>query len=287
MNKPSRIIEQFISWLELNRLINILLIAFYFVFIYYMHDVMVHVSVWVMNGLSLAVYNKVVIAVFTLFLILFSVFLYMQLKDNTENLKLKIFYLVSIVSLIVVHFKIMFEMNIEIIHMYEFPVLAILIFPLTRSFGSTILLTLPFMLIDEWHQYIVLYPSYVDYFEFNDVVLDINGCALAMVSLMICGVRGRISNTPLWKKREFIALCFIILLIIASVKTCFIALYEEDQCSNTWLVLNRIHEARNFWRQYPGRDVVYHVMQPLESLIIIPSLILFYFGMDAFRKKDF
>jgi hypothetical protein len=249
-----------------------------------MHDPVVHLSVWVMNWLTLPVYNKTVIVIFALFLILFSVFLFGHLRDRRDNFGLKLVYLVVTLALIIIHFKTMFEMNIEIIHIFEFPFLAFLLFPLTRRFGATVLFTIPFMLLDEWHQYIVLYPSYVDYFEFNDVVMDTYGCGLAVTTLLIMGVKGSTEIKPFWRRPEFISLLGFMIAVVILIKVCFISVYDSGKCANTWLVLNRIPGEQSFWRQYPGRDVIYHVMQPIEAMIYIPLLAFFYFGLDSFRK---
>ena len=278
------LIKKSADWLGAHRFINLLLIVAYFLFIYFMHDPVVHLSIWVMNFFSLPVYNKVVIAVCVLLLILFSVFLVSQLNQRRDNFKLKVAYLFITLTLILIHFRTMFEMNIEIIHIFEYPLLAFLLFPLTRRFGATVLFTIPSMLLDEWHQYIVLYPAYVDYFEFNDVVLDIYGCGLAVVSMLICGVEGQKQIKSLWKRTEFISLFAFLLLVIIAIKLCIVSIYAVDKCNNTLLVLNRIPDVQSFWRQYPGRDVIYHVMQPVEAFIFIPLLTFFYFGLDSFRK---
>jgi hypothetical protein len=280
----SDFLQKIVDWLAAHRFINVLLITAYFLFIYYMHDPVVHLSVWVMNFFTLAVYNKVVIAVIILFLILFIAFLASQLKAHRDNLKLKLIYLFITLTLIVIHFHIMFEMNIEIIHIFEFPFLALLLFPLTRRLGATLFFTIPFMLLDEWHQYIVLYPATVDYLELNDIVMDIYGAGLAMTALLICGLKGEKKVKSLWTRTEFISLVACMLLIVIAVKLCFVSVYAAGKCDNTLLVLNRIPGAQNFWRQFPGRDVIYHVMQPVEAFIYIPLLTLFYFGLDSFRK---
>jgi len=178
----------------------------------------------------------------------------------------------------------MFEMNIEIIHVFQYAILAFLLFPLTRRFGAAVCFAIPFMLIDEWNQYINLYPGYVQYFEFNDVILDINGCGLAMITLYIAGVRGAENIKPLWRRPEFILLVTGLVITALAVQSCIIALYATDKCSNTWLVLNIVPEAPAFWRKFPGRDVVYHIMQPLEAIISIAVLAFFYFGLDIFRE---
>ena len=285
MKTSDGILPDCINWLETHRIANLLLILLYFFFIYFMHDPMVHLSVWVMNLMSLSIYNKVVLAISVLSLILFITFISQQFRKYGDNRLLKIIYLLFTVGIIALHFHTMFEMNIEVIHVFEYPLLTLLIFPLTRRFGASIMFTIPFMLMDEWHQYIVLYPGYVDYFEFNDVMIDIYGCGLTMIALMMCGVRGELPVKPAWKRPEFILQVVALVALAIAIQTCFVAVYETGKCSNTWLVLNRIHEPVTFWRKFPGRDVVYHVMQPIEAIIAISMLATIYLGLDSFRKE--
>jgi len=286
MEQSSNLIQRCVNWLAAHRIMNLLLVLLYFVFIYYMHVPVAQLSVWVMNNLSLPLYNKVVLSISGLLLILFVIVMFVQLNKHRDNRLLKIIYLLFTIVIIIIHFYTMFEMNIEIIHIFEYSILALLIFPLTRRFGASVLLAIPFMLVDEWHQYIVLYPGYVEYFEFNDIMMDMYGCGLAMVSLMICGVRGEWPIQPLWRRTEFIFLIAGLVAIAIAVHTCFISLYQADKCSNTWLVLSILHGPITFWSQFPGRDVIYHIMQPVEAIVSISVLSIIYFGLDSFRKES-
>ena len=262
-----------------------MLVFSYFIFIFLMHVPCAKLSVFVEHHLSLPVYNKVVIAISILLLILYIAFVLTHLKDRADNRIHKIIYLLLVLLFIILHVRIMFEMNIEIIHIFQYSILAMLLFPLTRRFGAAVCFAIPFMLVDEWNQYINLYPGYVEYFEFNDVILDINGCGLAMITLYIIGVEGSQNLKPLWKRPEFMAILAFAFAVLIAVKACFIALYTADKCNNTWLVLNIIKEEQFFWRKFPGRDAVYHIMQPIEAIAAIIGLALFYFGLDSFRRK--
>ena len=274
-----------VNWLEQRKLLNLVFVFAYFIFIFLMHVPCAKLSVFVEWHLSLPVYNKVVIGVCVTLLVVFSALIFSQLKKHPDNRAHKIAYLLAALGMIILHFNIMFEMNIEIIHIFQYSILAFLLFPLTRRFGAAVCFAIPFMLVDEWNQYINLYPGYVEYFEFNDVILDINGCGLAMVTLYICGVRGSENLKPLWKCPEFFAIVAMAIAVLVALKTCFFALYSADKCNNTWLVLNILKEPQFFWRKFPGRDAVYHIMQPVEAIIAIVTLAFFYFGMDSIRSK--
>lgn len=277
-------VQNFIFWLQQRRAINLLFVFAYFLFILFMHNPLVRVSVWVEGILSLPVYN-IVIAVVFLALISITVFLLQKkLREETQDRKLKLIYLFLTITAIIVHSRFMFDSNIEIVHSLEYTFLAFLIFPFTRRFSAAILFTLPFMLFDEWFQYIVLYP-FLDYFDLNDIMMDTYGCGLALTVLMILGVKGASNVQPLWKRPEFITLISLVLLVLVAVKLCFIAPYANEACSNTLLVMNKRIVPEPFYRFHPTHNLWYHVMKPAEAFILIPLLHLFYMGLDSLRKN--
>jgi hypothetical protein len=281
----SFVLNRIVNWLEQHRLVNVLLIIAYSVFIILMHNNVVHLSVFVMQNLTLPVYNTVVKIIFSAFAVLYCGLLAWQLNIYSNQRKAKIIYLVCTFAFIIFHFWAMFEMNIEIIHIYEYPLLCFLFYPFTRRFGASLLFTLPFMLIDEWRQYMILYPGYVEYLELNDVMTDVYGCGLAVVTMWICNVKTNPTCRPIWQRPEFIMLGLMVLAFFIALKTCFFCLYPEDACSNTYMVLDKLQDPGLFWRQYPNRDVIYHVSTPIEGVIIISLLCLFYFGIDSLARK--
>lgn len=245
---------------------------------------MVHVSIWVEKILSPDTYNSVVAIIFLSVLLLLSFFVLKKLAANKNDKKLKLFYLIATVAIIIIHSRFMFDSNIEIIHSFEFTFLAFLIFPLTKRFGAAILFTLPFMLLDEWYQYIQLYPDWNDYFDLNDIMMDTYGCGLTLAVLMIAGVKGNENVKPVWQRPEFISLICLVVAVLAAANFCLITAYANEACSNTWLVMNERLTPEPFLRAHPTHHISYHVMKPLEGLIAITVLHLFYFGLDSFRK---
>ncbi len=278
-------IQQLLHWLHKHPLLNLTFAVVYFVFIFFMHDPLVKVSVLIMNSLSLPIYNKVIAAIFLLSLLLFIVFMFTQLRKNTENRSRKIFYLIITATLMIVHFNTMFEMNIEIIHSLEFTFLAFLLYPLTGRYGAAILFAIPFMLVDEWHQYQILYPDSVEFFEFNDIMMDMYGCAMTMLLLMVAKVSVPQKPVMVFKRAEFYTLIAGMVIAVLLVQFGYVALYAADKCDHTLLVLNTLKEPQPFWRQFPGREVIYHAMQPIESFFAIPLMALFYFGLDGYSEE--
>ena len=281
----SFLLNRVVNWLERRRLVNLLLAIAYSVFIILMHDSVAKFSGVFLHWLTLPVYNQVVKCIFSILISSQCTFLGWQLTIYREQWKLKLFYLLCTVAFILIHFRTMFEMNIEIIHIYEYPILCFLFFPFTRRFGAAVLFTLPIMLIDEWHQYMVLYVNYVQYFELNDVMIDIYGCGLATTTLFICHVKACETLNPLWKRSEFVLLACMLVALFITIKTCYFSIYPAGACSNTYMILDKLPNPEIFWQQFPHRDVIYHVSTPIEAVTIITLLCTFYFGLDNFREK--
>lgn len=282
-------IQELVNRLHKHPLLNLAIAFAYFVFIYFMHRPLVNLSVLIMNYLSLPIYNKVIAVFAFLFLLLLLVFMFSRLRKNTENRRRKILYLIVTATLIVVHFKTMFEMNIEIIHSLEFTFLAFLLYPLTGRYGAAIFFAIPFMLVDEWHQYRILYPTSVEFFEFNDIMMDMYGCAMTMLLLMVANISLPKKPVMVFRRVEFYTLIGVMMVAVLLVQFCYVALYAADSCDHTVLVLNTLREPQPFWRQFPGRDVIYHAMQPVEAFLVIPLMAFFYFGLDGYwgnRKQN-
>jgi hypothetical protein len=276
-------VQQFIFFLQQRKALNLLLVFLYFILIEVMHNSLVQVSVWIEKNLTIEIYNLLVAGVFLFVIILLLLAVAKRLQQNKDEVVLKVFYLTSTLLLIIVHSRFMFDSNIEVIHSFEFTVLAFLLFPFTRRFGAAILFTLPFMLVDEWYQYTVLYP-WIDYFDLNDVLMDTYGCGLFITLLFVFGVKGSTNARPFYKRTEFISLFAFAIIILVLAKLCFVAAYTGEACNNTLLVMNKSMTTESFWRAHPTHHISYHVMKPLEGLAAIIAIHIFYMGLDSLRK---
>ncbi len=236
-----------------------------------------------MNNLSLPVYNQVVLIIsIGAGIAVLTSLLYMLYKTNADRNR-KLFFLMLTSLLIALHYKFLFEMNIEVVHVLEFTLLSVLLFPLLGSFGASVAFTLPFIFVNEWYQYVVLYPGYIQYFEFNDVVIDLLGCGMAMVFLWIAGVKPD-QKSAFWQKPEFVFLIVVNGLFLVLLATCVFALYPEGRCPNTFLVLNQLHNPHLFWQTHVY-GAVYHVMKPMEGLVAVNLVCLLFSFMDFVAKK--
>lgn len=275
----SQQLPPFIEYLRQRRVLNLVLVFVYGISLILFHDTVVQVSVKVMNNLSLPVYNQVVKwAVITLGISAALSLIYL-LRKNKENRNIKLFFLIVTLGLAIFHFMVMLEMNIEMIHALEFMILAVLLFPLTGRFGAAIIWGLPFIFVNEWYQYQVLYPGYINYFEFNDIFLDLLGCGLAMIALWLTGAKSQ-GITSFFKRPELFFLMGVNVLFAIALLTCYFSMHTTTQCDNTWLVLSLLENPNQFWQTHAFTGAVYHVMNPIEGLLAMNLLCLFYMRMD-------
>ncbi len=279
------LLHRFLKYLNIHPQLNWGLVLGYFLFILFMHDPLVHLSIWVEAHLSLALYNQVTVVVYLITLFSIAFILRKQLRLHPQHLPRKIFYLAATCLLIGIHARFLFEKNIEIIHSLEFTILALLMFPLAGTFGGAIFFCLPFMLLDEWYQYIYLYPDWNDYLDLNDIVMDTYGTALMMLALMISGVTAYRTAGPVWKRREFYGLVFLLALVIGALSTCYFSPYADTGCSNTVFLFNENAGPEPFFRISEGSGASFHVMKPYEGIAAITAVILFYFGLDGYFFK--
>ncbi|MEX2590895.1 MAG: hypothetical protein WD334_11880 [Chitinophagales bacterium] len=273
-------LEKLISFLESRPILNLILILIYTITIVSLHDFMVQQSIAVMNALGLDFYNTIVAYGSLILGVLLIIYVAFKLLNNKNELGKKLFFLGSTLILMFFHFHFMFEMNIEIIHSLQYGILGFLLFPFSRKIGAAVVLSLPIMLLDEWYQYQVLYPGYVEYFEFNDIIMNIFGLTLLCIILWISGVKHNVSATAIYKRWDFKLLLGYITLTTILLISSIIVFFPENQTEQTWLILNQMEERGEFWITHKFSGAVYHVLSPVESFIGMVGLSLFYMLAD-------
>jgi len=282
----TNIIKRGIDWLSARKLLNIIFVIIYSLAILFLHDPIVKIVLQTKDSLTLPVFNAVVSVTSVALLIVFLAVLLNQLFKKSHDRILKLFFLFITSGWMILHSRIMFEMSIEIIHSFEYSILAFLLFPFFSRFGAAVIFAIPVMLIDEWIQYQVIYKGFVEYFELNDILMDVFGCGFMMLIIWIFGIESNGIKKPFWKTPEYIFLLVLFMFTALSIATCFLSLYDTTQCSNTWFPLNQLKNPDSFWQTHPIHGSVYHVMKPIEGFIAIIAACLFFSSIDIFKTKS-
>jgi hypothetical protein len=272
------------QWLGAHRFINALLVAVYSFFLVFAHPWFVDRSVEMMNRLSIPAYDRVVAIVVGIAVISFSSAFLMVIYQGTWKTDKKLpGYFLGTLLLLAAHFFVLTEMNIEFIHALMYGILAVLIFPLVGRFGGAVVLGLPLMLFDEWYQHVILFPHYTFFFEFNDIILDLLGAGLFVSLLGLFGIRSEQIFRPLHKRSEVWLLLALAVAIIGIMTTCLIVPYSEDACQNTWFILNKLPEMSGFWYVHPVIGSTFHILKPMEGMVLMFLMSIAYLGMDTIR----
>jgi len=277
----TRSLNALFDWMEANREVNILLMLAYVAFILFGHDTFVHVSIAVMSALTLPVYNVVVGAITVSVGLAFVGFLFFFLRKKSPERPLKVFYLSAILMLLVLHHFLLFEMNIEVIHAGLYAGLALLMFPFGRRFGAPLVYALAIMFLDEWYQYQVLYPDYVEYLELNDIVMDLLGSALMLCGLWVIGVRHRPVAKPFFLRKEGMLLIAMAAMVVFLLLSGLVVRFPDEATESTLLVMSRLADPLEFWRVHGFTGRTYHVLPPIAGLFVIFGLTLLLQGMGS------
>lgn len=256
-----------------------LLVVLYSFAIIHLHDFFVQLSVVAMNHFSLATYNSLVQNI----IVVFGVFLVsVTTRKAFKNKRFRLFsFFLFYCLLLFIHWLFLFEMNIEIIHAFEFGVLALLLYLITENVASALILCLPIMIFDEINQYVFLYGNYNKYFEFNDIVLDILGSSIFLFLFKIFEKEPKYVTLPLSKRKEFWLLGLFYFSFLVLTVSCVFAVHENAKCSNTIFVLSRIDFPEKFWQHHAFTKAVYHILSPYVGAFII-FLLCFFSGFSDY-----
>src|SRR5690606_5715998 len=113
---------------------------------------------------------------------------------------------------------------------------------------------------------------------------DVMGCGLAMVSLMILGIKSKPYELSFFRKPEFIFLVVLNAIFMLGLFTCVFALYSENVCDNTIMIMNQLENPNAFWQIHPYIGAKYHVLTPIEGMTLITLSCLFFMGMDSLTR---
>jgi len=281
----TQLIQDLIAYLERNRKLNILLVIGYLTFILVMHDAMVRLSLWITNSITLPRYDLIIAAIMMVAVSLIIFLFIKNLRLISHGADIKIFYMMILIGLSVIHTQMNFVMNIEVIHMLQFGIIALLILPLTQSFGATLYYAVMLGLLDELFQYAVLYPDKNDYLDFNDVVLDQLGAGIMLVYLYSCGIGSHRSGKKWYMSPVLISVSVMAAAVAVLFHFSLITVYYSAGSVNPLLTLSESSGPEGFWRQVPNLNKVYHVMSPIEGVLIIAAICGLFYLLDYLDKK--
>lgn len=170
--------------------------------------------------------------------------------------------------------------NVEMIHFVQYAIMAILLFPLFFDFGESLFFATILGAIDEAYQYWVLAPNRTEYYDFNDVVINLLGAALGLIILFAVGWKSKKKLVTKWYKTlvsKVVFGLFALLFLLYIFGLLSIYPYIEDPQAPL-LLIKKIQPE--FWTiVHP--DVKFHVLRPWSGVAISILLYQFYKRMGA------
>ena len=276
--------NRLIEYLSNRKKLASFLAIIYFLLVVLPHEQVGLLTVWVFKSSSRATYQTTVTGFGLLLLFIFLFFVYKGYR-NQKNKFILPTYLAITIFLMVVSFHMLIIHNIEIIHFAQYAGMAILLYPLVKTISGTIFWSTILGTIDEAYQYFYLSPDRTDYFDFNDIILDLLGAAIGL-SIIISHVKNL--NKPIPKKWYKSPIILTTIGIIVStyllLKTSILQIYPNSELNSDAILLVRKLDP-NFWTHIKHLHVKFHIVQPFEGIIIISLLLIGYWIFDMIASK--
>lgn len=277
--------KKILKYLGAHPLLNVGLALAYFLAVTLPHE---QVGLWtvpIRESLGWDRYNLLLLAMSGVALLVLLIFLGKNLRQNEVNRRKFLTYLVAAVLLTAASFRWLVIINIEAVHFGQYAVMAILLFPLVRRFGETLFWVTLLGTLDEAYQYFVLAPHRTNYFDLNDVILNLLGGVFGLLLVASLGKIFQVERKRLWfQSPVFFATILIAVGLSISFANSWLYIQPAEGQGALWALI-REPQVGLWTTVHPG--FTFHVVQPLEGVIIVVILLMFFSGIgdvNTFRK---
>jgi len=269
------------NWFSENRWWNIGLVIVYYLLVVLPHEkVGQFLAKTLDEPLGRTKYNQLVLSLTILGGIGYLVLIALGVNNYPKRLKTVLIYLTTTFLFIFVAIKILIVVNIEMIHFVQYGLLTLLLFPLFSSFRITLFFAILLGVLDEAYQYWILTPLSTDYYDFNDVIINLLGAALGLILLYAIGhqVKSKIFE---WHQSPINITTFLLsLILLIFFSNGVLGIYPTDgQIQPPLLLIRNIQP--NFWT-VAEPNIQFHVLRPFWGTLIGILLFLFYKRIDIF-----
>lgn len=270
-------LSRLLDWLGANRWLNFLILFVYFFAIVLPHEQIGLMISDVFRPYTRDSYNRVLLLM-ALGLFCVYVWILFKNKSTTNNKSLGYYFLFNLV-LAVLCYNLLFVVNVEAIHFIQYGVFALLCFPLVRNYSLTLMYATLAGVCDEIYQFYYLAPERTDYYDFNDVVINLVG---AVFGLLLIRSLGRKTFKFHWssfvRSKHFMFIVGLILLIIILFATGILVKNYDPQnlTAKYWLIRK---PTLGFWKEERQFGFKFHVIKPWEGLAIVVALFIAYSGL--------
>ncbi|UCG32326.1 MAG: hypothetical protein JSU68_11735 [Phycisphaerales bacterium] len=277
--------KRLLLWFRRRPVVTLVLMAVYFAAVTFGHDAVCQVSFWVQDVLSRELYNNLLTALLVMALAPVAVLLWRGIQAGQQGL-LKGAYCVVTAVLIGVCYKTTFVMNIEIIHVPQYALLALPILALTKRAGETVLWVMLVGAADEAIQYWLLYGTQHTHYDFNDTVLNVLGAGLGVVSAAIILKAGRADGPSCYSAFEwFRSSAFAVgaaALLAASLLAAagWLRVYPAAEGISAPILLSRQPLPSAYWLDTDWGKT-YHIIHPYGGMLAMLLLVAWHAYLDV------
>ncbi len=261
--------KELMNWLISNKLRTFLISLVYFSLVIFPHE-------WVglrinkaFSGIPRSSYDQIILIVFLIFFAIIFLSVFQKIRTHPLRGKLLLCLGFTMMCIFFVN-SYLFVINIESVHYVQYAVGVILVFALCEHYFVSLFLACLIGIFDESYQYFYLAPERTDYFDFNDVITNLLGAGLGLILLRIFQIRQKVKPRII-RNGFLIPLLSLVALVSIALGTKILSVYPSD---DSFMLVKKIQEG--WWTTVPP-DVTFHVVQPLEGLLIISLLFLIYF----------
>jgi hypothetical protein len=160
--------------------------------------------------------------------------------------------------------------NIEMVHFPQYAVFAILVLPLCGDMCQALIIATLAGSLDEAYQYFILAPTDTGYYDFNDVVTNLVGAAIGIIYARATGWDQEKPRSFAGSPAFFMVISLTIFIFILRILN---VLTVHESAGGLYSLV--VYQPPSFWSQLP-QGLVYHVLTPLEGVIIVLLLWLIY-----------
>lgn len=258
------------------RLTSLVLGLLYSYYIIYWHEVYVAMAVHTLEEIGLDAFNVMVMKVVLGISGLLCIFIAWRLRWQYKHQRRPQFILHGLLIFTLLtglwmtaHTLLLLEMNVELIHVPMYAILAFFLFFAFRHWTMVVLVALPIMLYDEWYQYIVLHAHYETYYSFNDVMCDVLGLAVGLLLLAILGFY------PKHRRLHAIEWVYLATLSLSSLYLAWLwhkgilIGYQADELLHTRFVFNQLLNPTQLWQIHSYTYKEYMVLKPIMGVSVV------------------
>ena len=250
--------------------------------VFYLSTVLPHETVggkinsW-FEGMSRAQYDNTILIILSIGVFVYSLVVFRSLFKHKTRLKKGLFYLFITLIFCVIAMRYLIVINIESIHFLQYGILSILVFHVVKRYDYTIWIILLMGFFDECYQHFYLTPNRFAHLDFNDMFLDLIGGGFGLSSLYCLhrpsGPKSSLIRRSILGVYLTLIAIFVILWGVGIIRIWPSADQElapiqimHQEIKGFWTTVRKVHQ--------------YHIMRPLEGLIILLATTLFYSRLD-------